>query len=293
MRLLRAATLTTSDPQATAARYREFFDYETIETGRVDDGLAASWGAPAAAGQAYALCRPASGSPVFLRFVGGETPSGYQPLRTYGWAAIELCVQDTLKVNARVETSPFEIIGPPKALDGLPAIFPMQVKGPDAEIVYLTEIRADMPEYDLPRAASLVDTLFILVLACSDMAASMRWFESALGVSPGREIELVYTMLADAFGLPHDQKHRIATGVHERDCFLEFDQYPEGATARPGASGALKPGIALATLIHPDIDAIRAPWLTPPTVRSGALYEGRRAGVLRGPDDTLVEVMEA
>ena len=41
--------------------------------------------------------------------------------------------------------SPFEIIGPPREIDGVPAIYPLQVRGPDEEIVYLTQIRADLP----------------------------------------------------------------------------------------------------------------------------------------------------
>src|SRR5690606_18824638 len=95
----------------------------------------------------------------------------YAPLRTFGWAAIEICVQDTLTTFARMSEPdcPFEVIGPPRELDGMPMIFPMQVKGPDGEIVYLTQIRSDPPGMALPRAESAIDRLFILVLACSDL----------------------------------------------------------------------------------------------------------------------------
>ena len=44
MQLLRAATLTTPDPTATAALYTRWLDYETVETGEVDAALALSWG---------------------------------------------------------------------------------------------------------------------------------------------------------------------------------------------------------------------------------------------------------
>ena len=291
MKLLRAATLTTPNVDAASARYAKWLDYQVVETGLVDAELAASWGAPASAGRKQAVLQPASGADVFIRFVEGEVPSEYRPLRTYGWAAIEICVQDTLAVNARMEASPFQIIGPPKQLDGLPAIFPMQVRGPDGEIVYLTQIRSDLADYDLPRAASLIDKLFILVLACSDMDASARWFRKTLGIQPGREMEIIYSMINQAFDLPADTRHRLATGIHERDCFLEFDQYPVGATARPGDPLALPPGIAMTTLLHPDIDAIPGDWIVAPAIRSGAIYGGRRAGVLRAPDGTRVEVV--
>lgn len=291
MKLLRCATLTTPDVGAASERYAQWLDYRVVETGAVPADLAASWGAPASAGRAYAVLQPASGAEVYIRFVEGDTPPDCLPLRTYGWAAIEICVQDTLAVNARMEASPFEIIGPPKELDGLPAIFPMQVRGPDSEIVYLTQIRSDLADYDLPRAASLIDKLFILVLACSDMDASASWFRKTLGIQPGREMEIIYSMINNAFDLPADTRHRLATGIHERDCFLEFDQYPAAATARPGDPLALPPGIAMTTLLHPDIDTVRDDWIVTPTARSGPIYGGRRAGVLRAPDGTRVEVV--
>ena len=293
MHLLRAATLITPDPHATAGLYGRWMGYELVEQGEVDTALADSWNAPAMAGRAYTVCRPASGAQVYLRFVQGEAPDGYRALRTFGWAAIEICVQDVLAVDARMQTSPFEIIGPPKPLDGLPTIFPMQVKGPDQEIVFLTEILGDLPDYDLPRAGSLIDRLFILVLACSDLEASSRWLEQALGLQAGRAIELAYTVLSDAFGLPAEHKHKIATLTHGRDVFLEVDQYPAEATPRPKRSGELAPGVALATFRHPDFDALQGPWISPPARREGVICGGGRAGVMAGPDGVLVEVVEA
>lgn len=293
MRLLRAATLVTPDPDATAARYGAWLDYTVAEHGVIDPALAASWDAPGSAGRRYVVCRPASGAEIFLRFIEGRTVEAYQPLRTFGWAAIELCVRDVLAVNARMEKSPFEIIGPPRRIDGLPTIFPMQVKGPDGEIVYLTQIDADLPDYDLPRAQTLIDHLFILVLGCSDLAATGAWLERVGGLKQERSLDLVYTMLSQAFDLPPDRLHTIATLTHERDVFLEIDQYPTQATARPSEAGALVPGIALGSLLHTNLDAVPAPWLTPPIPRDGVLYGGRRAGVVRGPDGVLLELIEA
>jgi len=292
--MLRAATLTSADLDATIARYRDWLDYQVVESGEVPEALAASWGAPASAHRRYVLLQPASSEPVFLRFVEGDAHPGFRPLRTYGWAAIELCVRDTLAVNARLEHSPFRIIGPPRELDGLPTIFPMQIEGPDGDIVFLTQIRGDLPEYDLPRARTLIDRLFILVLACSDIGESMRWFSTTLGVQLGRQLEILYSVLSAAFGLPESQRHVIATGVDGRDCFMEFDQYPQEASARPGRADALKPGIALATLAHAHFDSVPArEWILPPRPVNGLLYAGRRAGTLRAPDGTLVEVIES
>ena len=293
MRRLRAATLVTPDPEATAALYTEWLDYEVVERGLVPADLAAAWDAPDAAGRTFVVCRPASGAAVFLRLVEGAVVESLQPLRTYGWAAIELCVRDVQQVYERLRRSPFEVIGPPARIEGLPTIFPMQVKGPDGEVIYLTQIDDDPPGFELPRAASLIDELFILVLACSDLAASGAWLERVCGLTQGPPMELVYTLLSQAFDLPETQLHTIATLADGRDLFLEVDQYPPQASERPRRSGGLPPGIALATLIAPDLEAMAEAWLSPPAPRRGVVYGGRRAGVARGPDGVLLELVEA
>lgn len=295
MQMLRAATLVTPDVAATAERYARWLDYQPVETGTVDDALARSWAAPSAAGRAQAVCRPASGAPLFLRFVEGAAPADYRPLRTFGWAAVEICVQDVLAVHDRMARPdcPFEVIGPPRRLDGMPMIHAMQVRGPDDEIVYLTQIDDDPPGLRLPRAESLVDRLFIMVMACSDLEASKAWVEAALGVETTPTMDITYTMLARAFGLPAERKHPIAMGLRDGDGFLELDQYPSGAEPRPRAPGDLFPGVALTTFVHPDLLAVRAPWASPPEPREGAVYGGRAAGTVIGPDDTLIELVQA
>lgn len=291
MKLLRAATLSVEDPQISAQRYVDWLDYYIVEEGVIGPDLASSWGAPGCAGRTFVTIGPASGANVLIRFIASESVPGYLPLRTYGWAALEICVQDVLRVNERMLRSPFEVIGPPREIEGLPAIYPMQVKGPDQEIVYLTQIRSDLPAFDLPRAASFIDRLFILVLACSDLRNSLRWFERYVRLTLGREMDIVYTMLANSFGLPPTDLHTIATLTHERDVFLECDQYPALATARPARSGELPPGISLATLYHPQFAEIDGPWIAPPVRRDGAIYAGREVGTMRAPDSTLIEIV--
>lgn len=291
MQLLRAATLTVPDVAAAAARYRDFLDYRVVEEGVAPADLARSWGAPNSAGRRMIAMRPASGADIFLRLIEGARRAEYRPLRTYGWAAIEICVESVNAAHERMKKSPFEVIGPPRAIKGLPTIHPMQVKGPDDEIVYLTEIKGDLPDYDLPRAGAAIDKLFICVLACSDIQRSLKWFEANVGLKPGRVMDIEYTMLAAAFGTPREQLYSIATMTHERDVFLELDQYPEAATARACDDGALAPGISIVSLLTPDFDRVRG-FIAPPARREGVIYEGGRVGALRDPDGALVEIVE-
>ncbi|WP_018996760.1 glyoxalase/bleomycin resistance/dioxygenase family protein [Hirschia maritima] len=292
MKLLRAATLTVADIKRSTSLYAEFFDYSIVEEGLVDSNLAASWSAPNSAGQPYAIMQPSSGAEIYIRFIEQPAVDSFKALRTYGWNAIEICVTDVLAANERMENSPFEIIGPPREIDGLPAIYPMQVRGPDEEIVYLTQIRSDLPAFDLPRASTLIDKLFILVMGCSDMDEGNAWLAKHAGVEMGRDMEIVYTMLAGAYGTDMDELHRISTMIHGRDVFLEIDQYPEAATQRENHEGMLPPGVAIGSMWHPEFDSLPGPWITEPVVRDGPIYKGKRAGTMIGPDGTLVEMIE-
>ena len=292
MNLIRSATISVVDATAAAKRYVDWFDYQIMESGRLDAELAKSWGAAAMAGNEYVIARPASDRKADVRFIQSEPVAGYRPLRSFGWAAIEICVQDVMAVHAKMQNSPFVVIGPPNPILSLPIIHPMQVRSPDGEIVYLTEIKKGGPGSGLPDVHVPIDKLFICVLGCKDMEKMARWYSDQLGLALGEEMAIPYRMINQAFDLPKETLHRLRSADHGGDIFLEFDQYPENAEVRVGHPGQLPPGISLCTFSHPDIDAIPGPWLTQPTVRSGAIYEGQRVGVLQSPEGTLVEIVE-
>jgi hypothetical protein len=295
MNLLRCATHTVADLRATVARFAEWLDYKIVEHGQISDDLAAAWGAPASAGRGYAVCQPASGADVFLRFVEGDPVPDYLPIRSYGWAAIEICVQDVLKVNARMlaPESPFPVIGPPTRIAGIDTISPMQVRGPEQETLYFTEILTEAPDSGLPRPESLIDKLFIVVLACPDMRATVDWFAARLKLAMTDPIAIRYSMIAQAFGLPLSDLHEIVTAKWQGDVFLEFDQYPQGAVDRPCHPGALPPGVSICTITHPLFATLELDWLTPPVRRAGPLYAGRLVGTVKTPEGALLEIMEA
>ena len=296
MRLIRCATLTVASLESAKAYCRDM-DYVVAETGTISNALARSWDAEKLSGAPYVILKPASGANVYIRMIEQPAPKNYKPLTTYGWAAIEICTQDTPAVNKRMEnTNAFEIIGPPKQLDGVPAIFPMQVKGADNEVVYLTQIKSDLPDYDLPRAQSLIDKLFILVVASPDLDAESNWLESHLKISKGSTMEINYTMINGAFGLPDGTQHKLVTFQHGRDVFLEVDQYPKAATARTVAPGYLPPCIALGSFQHPEFETLSSVnadhWITPPQIHDGIVYNGKAAASLRSPGGTLFELIE-
>ncbi len=292
MTLLKCATHVVGDIDDAIARYERWMEYRTVEQGQVPADLAAAWAAPASAGRRYAVLQPASGAAVFLRFVEGDPVPEYAPIRTYGWAAIELCVTDVEAVNEKMLQSPFEVIGPPKPLDGFATVKPMQVRGADQETVYLTQILQPGPETGLPEPKSLVDRPFIMVLACPDLRKTAQWVKDVLGLSMINPVAIRYSMIEKAFGLPETAKTELTTARGGGQVFLELDQYPEAATERPRHAGALPPGVAITTMLYPDFDRLEGHWASAPVVREGAVYGGKRSGVLVTPEGALLEVVE-
>jgi hypothetical protein len=293
MNLLRCATHTIADLDATIARFAQWLDYSVAEQGEVAADLAEAWGTPASAGRRYAVMQPASGAEVFLRFVEGDVVPAYLPIRSYGWAAIEICVQDVLAVNDRMLAagSPFPVIGPPTKIAGIDTIYPMQVRGPEQETLYFTEITTKAPDSGLPKAGSLIDKLFILVLACPDMRATVDWFARTLKFDMTGPIAIRYSMIAQAFDLPISDLHEIVTAKWQGDVFMEFDQYPQGTIDRPCHPGALPPGVSICTLTYPAFDKLDIEWFSAPVVRQGPLYAGRMVGVLKTPEGALLEIV--
>jgi hypothetical protein len=293
MTLLKCATHVVADVDAAVERYSRWLDYAVVEDMAVSADLAEAWGAPASAGRRSVVMQPASASPIFLRFIEGDEVSDYLPIRTYGWAATEICVDDVEAVNARmIQSEVFDVIGPPKPLDGFPNVKPMQVRGPDKETVYLTEIRVDDPSSGLPKPQSLIDRPFIMVLACPDLRATMAWMADVLGLEVIGPVAIRYSMISLAFSLPEESRHELVTIKWKGQVFLEADQYPEGATERPAHPGALPPGVAIVSMVHPDIARLEGHWASEPVVRHGPLYGGARVGVLRTPEGALLEVIE-
>jgi hypothetical protein len=72
------------------------------------------------------------------------------PLKTLGWNATEILVEDPVLLEPRLKDSPFRLIGPPAPLDFNPAVVAMQALAPAGEHIELIEA----PPATLPAFAS-------------------------------------------------------------------------------------------------------------------------------------------
>lgn len=284
--------VTTPDLDAALDDYRGRLGLELAEQGALAEDLAESWGAPGIAGVRYATLLPASGAHCFIRLVEQPLPPDFRPTRTFGWAAYELTVQDVYGWPGRLAGSGFEIVGPPKPIEGLPYFVPMQVIGRGREMLYLNEVACDTPSSDLPKAKSLTDHIFITILATPDRPAAMRWYADKLGLNEGGSYTIVYSMINKAFGLADETLSTISMMQKGRLPIIEVDGYPEAATPRAIRPGELPPGNALVTLA---VDRLPddLSYLTEPAQRTGPLYGGRRAATVVGPAGELLELVES
>ncbi len=284
---------TVPDLPLALAAYRDTLGLRLVEQGTLDASLAASWGCTANAGARYATLQPQSGATCWMRLVEQSPHPDFKPTRSYGWAAFECTVQDVWGWPDRLPSDHFEIVGPPKEITGIePAFIPMQVLGPGREMVYLNEVLRDMPDSDLPRAASPVDRIFICVLATPDRDQAVAWYADTLGLDRGADFTIPYSMINNAFGLAPDTLTTLTMVSAGRMPVVEVDDYPDATIKRPRHDAHLPPGNALVTLAVDSLDACDAEWIAQPAERAGALYEGRRAATTVGPAGELLELVE-
>lgn len=287
-----AVTVTAPDLAAVERAYGDFLGYRVLERGEASAELAALWDTPSLAGRAYLLMRPGSGAPVYLRAVQQEPVEGYAAMKTWGWNANEILVQDTHAVRARLEHSPFRIIGEPRGLSMNPEIIAMQAIGPAGELVYLTRIPEGRQMFNLGAARSFVDRTFIVVLGGPDMGAMRRFYGEVLGMPTIDPAPSIITVLAGAWGLPATTQFPLGLVRFQQDFLIELDEYPAGATERPRRAGELPPGIATVSFGVKSLDGIAADFVAPPRAIRSAPYSGRRAALIRGAAGELLELVE-
>lgn len=289
----RAATITAPDIAAVEGDYRRYLGYVARERGRVTAAQARSWMSPRTAGRPYVLLSPDAAPEVFVRVVQGPRVARYRPLTTWGWNAIEIVVDDTDATYERFRGGPFRVIGEPANLSGYPSIRAFQVEGRAREVLYLTSETGDRARSPLPAPDGPVGRIFIMVVAGPEPQRLIDWYAEAFGLPRGKLQDRPVGVLQRAQGLPPERLLPLTTTrLAQHGNLIEIDGYSENAGERPRKPGYLPPGIAMTTMSVRSLDAVRARFLTEPTVLDGLLYGGRRSATVRGPAGELIELIE-
>lgn len=282
-----AVTIAVAQLGTVEQAYDEYLDYTTVARGEVTTAAAAAWGTPAVAGSDYVLMQPASGEPVFLRFVEAQPVAGYGPMRTHGWNAVELLTTNPDEAASRLADSSFEIIGPPEDLWEAPdAPRAMQALGPGNEVLYITrnnqfEIRA------------FIDRVFIMVVGGPSMAALGEFYGQRLGLAVTEPSPFRIDVIARALGVPPETTFPLAVAKLSPRFLIELDEYPSAAVPRPRRDGELPPGIAMVSFAVDSLDALDLPWRAAPVTLAEAPYGGARVAVTVGPAGEWLELVEA
>jgi len=288
-----AVTLNAPDLAAATSAYRDHLGYRVAHDGALGREVARAWGRPQLAGRRSVLMEPESGAEVFLRFVEGPRYPGYEPLACLGWNAAELIVEDVDALAERLAHSPFRVVGPPADLSFTDRIRAMQVVGPAQELLYLTQIKEPLPAFDTPVASSFVDRVFIVILGGSSLEALQDHYQTRFAVPPVPVMRSVVSTLSAKYALPADYRHPIAALPLGGQCYIEADQMPGAAVARPCAPGELPPGIAMVSFEVSELPIQPASALGPTERPPSLPYGGRRTSTCVGPAGELIELIES
>jgi len=282
---IRAVTYCVPDLEAIERAYVEELGYTVARRESIRAGEARAWGASAAEGAPILVLAPASGEPVYLRFVQDARAADWTALTTFGWNATEFVVQDVDELARRLEGGAFEIIGPPKSLSRFPMIRAMQTIGPAGECCYFTQVGAGSG-LDLAPARSFVGRVFIVVGAGPDvdaLFAPYRAFANAVDAPVATPVSVI----SRAHGLPDDTLHRHGLVRLTEGTLIELDQYPTAARPRAASAERLAPGMAMVTFAVDTLgghDFIAAPAACELPALAGT------AACLRGVAGELIEL---
>ena len=173
----------------------------------------------------------------WLRLIEIQGTKAVDPFRHSGWMSLEISVDDVDALRSGMDQSPFQIIGEPADLDVSDNIRAMQAIGPAGEVLYLTEVRAEVPPFELPFARCTVDRLFIPVLLAADRDQALAVYERFPGTA-GNKFETKITVINRARKIDIEQRHPVATIQLRGSNLIEIDQL-DGLSPRPSNSGKL------------------------------------------------------
>jgi len=225
-------TLLASDGEALVDAYIDWLHQQVAAAGPLDADTAAAIGYPQLAGaRSWLLCNRVGRR--WLQVIEDPGALSRDSLRSFGWMALEVLVADVDRLADSLQDSPFTLLRPAADLDLSDKIRACQVRGPAGEILYLTQIRGEVPPFELPACEAPVDHLFIPVLSSPSREQSLAQYSGIAG-RDGLSFETRITVLNQARGYALDRRHPVATLQLAGHCLLEIDQVENTAKPAPG-----------------------------------------------------------
>lgn len=244
------ATVLAPELAALCAAYQQQLSMQLQAQGTLEEADATLLGLPTLAGAPLAWLANSAGQPV-LRVIEDPTATLIEPMFRHGWLSLEILVGDIDTLAAGLQ-GPFRVLGAPANLELSDAIRAAQVLGPAGELLYLTQIKAAVPPFDLPMTTDTVASTFIGVMTTPDRAASQTAWAALLG-APGWAFETKITVLNRAYGKPLEGRYPVAVVPMPGQCMVEIDQVdlpprPAGRLAGVHSLALRLPAVDAATL---------------------------------------------
>ncbi len=230
-------TLVSADGEALASSYTQWLYQEITATGELDSETASALGLPQLEGQRYWLLSNTRGR-QWLQIIDFPQATPRDSLATYGWLAMEVLVENVDELADRLEASPFELLRPAADLDVSDKIRACQARGPAGEILYLTQVKGEVPPFDLPACEAPVDHLFIPVLSTPSRDRSLEQYSDISG-NQGISFDTTITVVNQARGFDLDLRHPVATLQLAGQALIEIDQITDTGEAPAGVNSGV------------------------------------------------------
>ena len=245
-----AVTISTSDLNKIVEVYQEFLRYRVTKSGQITAKESSAWGAENLTNADYVVIQPEKSDDFSFRFIHQPDQSNYIAFKSVGWNAAELIVEDVDGLAVQLENSPFKIIGAPADLSFTKDIRAMQVMGPANEILYLTQFKNKIPEFDSPKPRCSVDQTFIVVLAGKSLDEMQNYFHNNFGLAKATIIESRIRSISRVFNYPEDTKYKAAALALKGQSMIELDELPKEGESRLSLDGYLPAGISMVSFLH-------------------------------------------
>lgn len=245
------ATLIAPDLQRVVDAYITQLSMRLHERSTLSADDAAALDLHHLAGAPLAWLANSLGEPV-LRVIEDPHAVISAPMFRHGWLSLEVLVGDIDTLAAGLQP-PFTVLGAAANLELSDAIRAAQVLGPCGELLYLTQIKAPVPPFDLPMTDATVAATFIGVMTTPNRDASQRAWSALLGAK-GWSFDTKITVLNRAYDQPLEGRYPVAVIPMPGQCMVEIDQVtlPPTATQRHAGQHSLclhLPAVDDATLV--------------------------------------------
>jgi hypothetical protein len=268
-----SALLVTADLEHSRRAYEESLGLLIAGRGNLDAATAAALGYPQLMNHPWVMLANTQGR-HWLLLVEDVTAPIRDHLQQHGWLAQEILVADVDRLATQLQPTHFKVLRPPANLGVSDRIRACQVQGPSGEVLYLTEVKGEVPPFELPICQDWVDHLFIPVLSTPDRAASLAGYE-LLARRSGLCFETRISVVNQAMQLPLETEHPVATLQLSGNALIEIDQI---AGTQPAPAALCRGTAAIIFRAHGPAPAAAQPLLDGP-LAGYALMPGR--GVAR------------